>query len=130
MQSDQGVPVATIIVASFNTMMYMTLAVVIFLKFVRVELWKKIVTAGLTLPEYVGFALWLSSDTDTNRHIYIWCQYFSYFSLLATAVYHLISTISDYITKHDGGATEVELSVTGASLVLYGVLGTFFLMSF
>ena len=129
LKSDEGVPIAQIIVSSLNSLMYLTIVVVIFTKSVRVTLWKKAMGAALTLPEHVGLAIWLREDNETNRHIYLYCQYFSYFSLIVTAVYHFLSMIGYYIITQDG-VTEVELSVTGASLVLYGVFGTFFLMSF
>ena len=109
--------------------MYLTIVVVIFTKFVRVALWKKAVGAALTLPEHIGLAVWLKEDNETNRHIYLYCQYFSYFSLIGSAVYHFFTMLGYYIITQDG-VTEVELSVTGFSLILYGVFGTFFLMSF
>ena len=109
--------------------MYLTIAVVILTRIVRVELWKKVIAVSLTVPEHVGFAVWLTDDTKKNRHIYLYCQYFSFFSLIATSLYHFFTMLAEYILMHDS-ITSAELSVTGTSLVFYGVFGTFFLMSF
>ena len=109
--------------------MYVTIAIILFLKIKRVEVWKKIIVGVLTVPEYIGFIIWLTNDSKTNRIIYLWCQYFSYFTLLGSAVYHFLIMLYEYIAIHEE-ATGVELSVTGTSLLGCGSFGLFFLMSF
>lgn len=90
----------TVLVTSLNTMMYAAISVTVFLKFVKIELWKKITTASLTAPEYIGFVLWLSKDSDTNRSIYLICQYFSYFSLIGVGIYHFVEMMFEYFVSH------------------------------
>eukprot|EP00354_Favella_ehrenbergii_P002818 CAMPEP_0170469734 /NCGR_PEP_ID=MMETSP0123-20130129/12464_1 /TAXON_ID=182087 /ORGANISM="Favella ehrenbergii, Strain Fehren 1" /LENGTH=72 /DNA_ID=CAMNT_0010736699 /DNA_START=111 /DNA_END=326 /DNA_ORIENTATION=- len=58
LQSKDGVPIIAIMVASINTLMYMSIPAMVFLKLVRLEIWQKITAAGLTVPEYVGYAIW------------------------------------------------------------------------
>lgn len=119
----------TIITTSVNTTMYAGIAVTIFLKLVRVDLWKKITTASLTAPEYFGYVLWLTNDSDTNRKVYLYCQYFSFFGLAAAGVYHFVELMFEYFVYHDR-VTENELAITGSFIVGFGVLGVFFLMLF
>ena len=109
--------------------MYAAIGVTIFLKLVRVDLWKKITTASLTVPEYFGYVLWLTKDSDTNRKVYLYCQYFSFFGLAAAGVYHFVELMFEYFVYHDR-VTENELAITGGFIVGFGVLGVFFLMLF
>ena len=130
LQSDSGTPLATIILASFNTLMYAALAVLIMLDFKNsVELWKRILAASTTIPEYVGFVLWISNNTASTRHIYLLCQYASFLMLVVVSVYHFVTTLVDFLME-DQAAGVLELTLTGSFMVGFGVMGTIFLMSF
>mmetsp|Transcript_23838 Transcript_23838/g.31923 ORF Transcript_23838/g.31923 Transcript_23838/m.31923 type:complete len:156 (+) Transcript_23838:141-608(+) len=129
LQSKDGVPIIAIMVASINTLMYMSIPAMVFLKLVRLEIWQKITAAGLTVPEYVGYAIWLTHDTKATRKIYLICQYFSFFSLLSATIYHFFATLFDYFVAEDG-VDQTEVSITGSALLGFGVFGTFFLMIF
>ena len=130
LQSESGIPLATIILASINTLMYATLAVLIMLDFKNsVELWKRILVASTTIPEYVGFVLWISNNTASTRHIYLLCQYASFFTLVVVSVYHFATTFVDFLIENEDAGV-LELTLTGSFMVGFGVMGTIFLMSF
>ena len=99
LQNPDGVPVFTIIIASVNTAMYAFLAVMVFVKFVSLPLWKQITTAALTAPEYIGFVIWLTGDSHAKRVVYLVCQYFSFFSLLAVGIYQFVENLFEYFVE-------------------------------
>ena len=109
--------------------MYVSISVIIVLDLVGIDTWKKLVTAALTLPEYVGFVLWLSNNTKTTRKIYLISQYFTYFSLLLMGVYHMVNMLFNYFLYHDN-VSKMEIIVTGSMLLAFGLLGAILLAAF
>ena len=120
---------ATIVLASLNTLMYVCICVTIMLEFVRIESWQKYTAAAMTLPEYIGFTFWLLSDSEMTRKVYLILQYISYVSLMLMAAYHFAAMLFTYLVTKDP-ITATEITVTSVSLLVYGILGTILLVAF
>jgi hypothetical protein len=86
-EDENGTPLFIIISQWFNTGLYVINAISVAVFFDNEEWWKKLLVILLTVPEYVGFGMWMSEDNQENRDIYLILQYISFYSLLGVGIY-------------------------------------------
>lgn len=86
-EDGNGTPLFIIICQWLNTGLYIIDAISVSVFFENEEWWKKLLVALLTVPQYVGFGMWMSEDSQDNRTTYLVLQYISFYSLLGVAIY-------------------------------------------
>ena len=90
--------------------------------------WKKLTATSLTMPQLIGMLQWLGQDNEDTRKVYLYSQYFSYFSMVLIALYEVTQLMFAYLMSSTAMVDEIEglLSV----FMVYGVIGAFLISAF
>lgn len=128
-QSDSGTPFFMTVSQWLNTSLYLTLTIVVLVAYEQTEWWKKLIFVLFTVPEYIGFIIWMIKDDQANRSIYLICQYFSFFSILVIEIYMLSKLLADRFSDMPKFLI-TDLWVTAISLTVFAIFGMLFLVGF
>ena len=129
LQNGAGTPIISLIEASVNTLVHLTVIVLIQTRLLTLVWWKKAAFSALSLPQLVGFIFWLISDTYKVRLRYLITMYFSFATMVTAGAVEFFYLCEDYLD--DGLEVEkLDLITVGSLLLAYSVSTLFLVLGF